>query len=179
MATDGLTEREAARRRLMFVPGEDFYFLAYTTLVLLAELKSTTPERALVDSRKVAYLADLLGSDSDLRLALTSAPLTPSAKSRLALLYDRAAARHAPLERIENALSRRGLVTFSRATGQPDHLFLQDQDAASRLLSQELYDGERERLRKLRGSFPQLRTMTLATMKDRLFGRHGVHTWGD
>lgn len=179
MASDLPSEREAAKRRLMFVPGEDFYFLAYTTFVLLAELKSTAQERALHDSRKVAYLADLLGSDSDLRLALTLAPLNQSGRSRLALLYDRAAARHAPLERIEDALSRRGIVNFSREPGSPDRLFLKDSDAVTRLLSEALYDGERERIRKLRSSLPQLRTMTLATMKERLFARHGVHTWGD
>lgn len=163
----------------MFVPGEDFYFLAYTTLVLLADMKCTTADRALLDSHKVAYVADLLGSDSDLRLALTNAPLTQSGRSRLALLYDRAAARHAPLERIENALSARELVSFSRATGEPDRLYLRDMNACERLLDVSLFDGERERLRKLRGVVPQLRTMTLATMKNRLFGRHGVHTWGD
>lgn len=179
MPSEHQAEREAARRRLMFVPGEDFYFLVYTTLVVLSELKCTTPERAFADTRKLIYLADLLGSDVDLRLALASAPLSQSGRSRLALLYDRAAARHAPLERINDALSRRGLVIFTRASGAPDEAFLADQNGVRSLVRNSIFDAERERLDRLRSSLKQLRIMSLPALKERLFGRHGVHTWGD
>ena len=95
--SEQLSGREVNRRRMMFVAGEDFYFLAYTTLLILDNLKCTTSSNSFSDLRKVAYLADLLGSDADLGLALATTKLSEPGRARLALLYDRAAAAY-PLE---------------------------------------------------------------------------------
>jgi hypothetical protein len=172
-------DREAAKRRIMFVAGEDFYFLAYTCFVLLRELRATSPERALFDSRKLSYVADFLGSDSDLRLAVTSAPLSSSARSRLSLLYDRALARRVAVERLVEALAKRDLIHATRAQGETDRVHLLENAEVSTLLASPLYAAEAARLKRLRQSIPHLRTMMLAALKDRLFGDRGVRTWGD
>lgn len=172
-------DREAAKRRIMFVAGEDFYFLAYTCFVLLRELKATSAEHALFDSRKISYVADFLGSDSDLHLAMTDAPLSVSARSRLSLLYDRAVARRVAVERLIEALAKRDWIRITRAPGDTDRLHLLENQEVSTLLASPLYAAEARRLKRLRQKIPLLRTMTLATLKDRLFGDRGVRTWGD
>ncbi|WP_404364370.1 hypothetical protein ACIHQR_29975 [Corallococcus coralloides] len=172
-------DREAAKRRIMFVPGEDFYFLAYTFLVLLEGLGATSPDKALHDSRKLAYIADFMGGDSDLRLVITKAPLSASARSRLTLLYDRAVARRVAVERLVAALATRGLVCVVRNPEEEDRVYLGESRLATALLSSSTFQKEEERLKVLRGKIPQLRTMTLATFKQRLFGDRGVRTWGD
>ena len=171
--------REAAKRRIMFLAGEDSYFLAYTAILLLSELDCTSAARPLVDAGKIAYLADFLGSDSDLRLALTSAKLGHAARARLSLLYDRAVARRAPLERLLEAVARQRLIAVTRASGEADRAHLLESPGVAALLKDDLYQGERERIARLRRSLSHLRTMTLATLKDRLFGSHEVRTWGD
>jgi hypothetical protein len=172
-------DREAAKRRIMFVAGEDFYFLAYTLFVLLRELKARSAEHSLLDSRKLAYLADFVGSDSDLNLAVTHAPLSAAARSRLALLYDRAVARRIAVERLVEALAKRDLIQMSRASGEADRLHLIETREVLALLASPLLEAEARRLKRLRQGLPHLRTMTLATVKDRLFGDRGVRTWGD
>ena len=169
---------EAARRRIIFVPGEDFYFLAYTLFVLLKEVGATSPERALVDSRKLSYIADFIGGDSDLRLATTSASLSPSAQSRLSLLYDRAVARRVAVERLVEALAKRGLIRVTRRPDEVDHVELLPPIPIAALLNDPSIR-RKERLSLLRKSVPHLRTMTLETLKQRLFGDRGVRTWGD
>jgi hypothetical protein len=125
-------DREAAKRRIMFVAGEDFYFLTYTLLVLLRQLKAVSPDRAFVDSRKLAYVADFLGSDTDLRLAVTDAPLSSSGRSRLSLLYDRAVARRIAVERLVEALAKRELIQVSHPSVDADRVHLaHSPDAAS------------------------------------------------
>lgn len=173
-----LTGREAAKRRLMFVPGEDFYFLTYTLIIVLSELSANAPERPFRDSRKVAYIADLLGGDSDLRLVTTSAPLSSFGKARLALLYDRAVARRAAVQRIVDALHTRGLISIARSE-TIDCLHLLEKQDVKALLNEPLLQEERTRLKRLRGIIPQLRTMTLETLKQRLFDDREVRTWGD
>jgi hypothetical protein len=172
-------DREAAKRRIMFVAGEDFYFLTYTLLLLLRELKALSEEQSLVDSRKVAYLADFLSSNADLQLVVTHAPLSQSARSRLSLLYDRAVARRIAVERLVEALPTRDLIRVSRPSVDVDRVHLVNQKDAAKLLEGQRFRSEVTRLAMLRKSVPQLRTMTLATLKQRLFGDRGVRTWGD
>ena len=179
MNSENRPEREAAKRRIMFLAGEDSYFLAYTAILLLSELECTSPTRALVDPGKTAYLADFLGSDSDLRLALTSAKLGHAGRARLSLLYDRAVARRAPLERLLEAVARHGLIEVTRASGEADRIHLLESPRAVALLKDDLFQGERQRIARLRRSLSHLRTMNLSTLKDRLFGSHEVRTWGD
>ncbi|MES1178239.1 MAG: hypothetical protein ABUL62_28210 [Myxococcales bacterium] len=172
-------DREAAKRRIMFVAGEDFYFLTYTLLVLLRELKAASAERALVDSRKLSYVADFLSSDADLQLAVTSAPLSSSARSRLALLYDRAVSRRIAVERLVEALATRGLIQVSRPSFDADRVHLVENAEVAKLLDDPRYSAEAARLKALRKNMPLLRTMTLETLKERLFAERGVRTWGD
>lgn len=172
-------DREAAKRRIMFVAGEDFYFLTYTLLVLLRELKAVSEQQAFADSRKLAYVADFLGSNSDLHLALTDTTLSGSARSRLSLLYDRAVSRRIAVERLVDALAKRELLHVARRPFDVDHVYLRNQDDVARLLHGDRFKAETARLALLRKKVPHLRTMTLATLKDRLFGDRGVRTWGD
>lgn len=174
-----LPSREEAKRRLMFVPGEDFYFLGYTVLLLLEAFGCRSPERSFQDPQKIAFLADFVGSDADLRLALASAPLTQPARKRLALLFDRALARRAPLERLLSALERASLVSFTRSDEGEEGIYLRTSTSTRALLDASIYEGERMRISQLRRDFKFLRTMTRLTMKERLFGAHGVQTWGD
>jgi hypothetical protein len=172
-------DREAAKRRIMFVAGEDFYFLSYTLFVLLKELKATSPDNSLADPRKLAYIADFVGGDSDLRLAVTTAPLSSSALSRLSLLYDRAVARRVAVERLVEALATRGLIHIDRRPDGKDRVHLVETHEVEMLLAGSYYRREVDRLKELRRVLPQLRTMTLATLKQSLFGDRGVRTWGD
>jgi hypothetical protein len=163
----------------MFVPGEDFYFLAYTLLFALAELQSRSMERALYDSRKLAYVADLVGSDSDLRLVTTTAHLSQPGRARLALLYDRAVSRRAAVQRIVEALATRGIIGLRRAEDHTDRIHLLEEVGVKALLESSSFDAERQRVKVLRQIVPHLRTMTLATMKEKLFDVRGVRTWGE
>lgn len=172
------SSREAVKRRLMFVAGEDFYFLGYTLLLLLSELNATSAARALRDSRKLAYIADFIGSDADLQLATTASRLSDRGRARLCTLYDRAVARRLPLERLLEALARRQLVVLTRSPGDPDQVHAIEADHVKGLVTNGLYAKERERIQALRTSLPQLRTMTLSTVQQRLFADKGVRTWG-
>lgn len=172
-------DREAAKRRIMFVASEDFYFLTYTLFVLLNELRSFSHENALVDFRKLAYLSDFLGSDDDLALATTTVTLSSSGRSRLTLIYDRAVSRRAAVERLIEALVYQGHISVVREVGQPGRVHLVASPAIKAFVEDSTYQGERRRIKAMRKHLPQLRTMTVSRMRERLFDERGVRTWGD
>ena len=49
---------ESAKKRIMFIKGEDFNFLAYNILITLDSLKCHTAERAFVDHHKLRSYLD-------------------------------------------------------------------------------------------------------------------------
>lgn len=167
--------RDAVRRRLMFVASEDYYFLAYTLLLLLTELRCESS--ALNDYGKVGLLADFVGSDTDLRLLESETRLGEQTRRRLALLYDRALARRAPLERVVHALEERELIRVVRRPGESEQVFLVTSSSLKSSLDTPLMSEDRDRIRRLRALFPKLRTMTSATLRTRMFDNHGVRTW--
>lgn len=173
-------ERNAAKRRIMFIAGEDFYFLAYTLFIVLSDLGANSAEKEFIDPRKIAYIADMIGSDSDLHLVTSNAPLSPSGRSRLAVLYDRAVSRRVPVERLLEALAKRGWIAVSRdpAHSDRDRVCLIQTEQVVTMLENPLFKAERNRIKQLRQLLPQLRTMTLATLRQRIFDDRGVRTWG-
>jgi hypothetical protein len=159
---------------MMFVAGEDFYFLAYTTLLIMAELGCTSTDRIYLDVTGIPYLADLVSHEADLKLALMKTPLSQTELARLSLLYDRAAARSVPFERVLTALVERGLLELRGR--DPRSAYLKVAPTTLKL-NDELFDGERERIVRLRQlRLSRIRRTTLTT---KLFGSHGVRTWGD
>ncbi len=180
MTAERIRDRESAKRRIMFVAGEDFYFLSYTLFLLLNELHCSAPDRALLDGRKVAYLADLVGSASDATLATSRTEIRDADdRARLALIYDRAAARRAPVERLLSALARKELIGIETIAGGASRIWLPPSSSGPELVKTSLYDAERQNIQRLRSYAPQLRTMTLETTKDKFFAAHGVRTWAD
>lgn len=158
----------------MFVAGEDFYFLTYTTLLVMAELGCTSADKIYHDINGIPYLADLVSHEADLKLAVLSTPLSQTELSRLSLLYDRAAARSLPYERVLNALAERGLLEL--VGSDPRGAYLKASPSTLKL-DDELFDGERTRIARLRHL--RLSRVRCATLIAKLFGSHGVRTWGD
>src|SRR5688572_16198555 len=76
--------KEAVKRQLMFVAGEDYYFLAYSLLILLSDVGAESSSKSLRDPRKAIYLADFIGNSHDVRLLeLGSSALSRDDASRL------------------------------------------------------------------------------------------------
>lgn len=57
----------SAKKRLMFVTHDDFYFLTYNLILVLSALECTSKDKVFTDLKKIAYLIDLI-----LRLVLNS-----------------------------------------------------------------------------------------------------------
>jgi len=159
----------------MFVAGEDFYFLAYTTLLILDELDCHSPAKLYRDIRGIAYVADIIGHESDLKLAISEKPLSLAQISRLSLLYDRAVARRAPFERVIAALAERGLIEL--VGSDPKGAYLKA-DARQLQLDDDIFAGERGRISQLR-RVSRLSIAGKAKVQERLFQGHGVRTWDD
>jgi len=58
--------KEFAKKRMMFIQGEDYNFLAYTLLIFLNEMGCHSEKTKFKDFRKIAYLIDFISGSPNL-----------------------------------------------------------------------------------------------------------------
>ena len=170
------------KKRMMFIKGDDVYFIAYNILLLLADLNCNSNARPFKDYRKLSFLIDFI---SDPRLTAIVAEsrsynITPSSEDRheLSLAYSRGASRQHHVMRVICALETRDILSIERGTqNEGFDLYLRPGQIPENFLTDELYEVERQNTRTLRKLSPHLRTMRLDTMLQNLYGASGVEVW--
>ncbi|MFP2903965.1 hypothetical protein ACLESD_02595 [Pyxidicoccus sp. 3LFB2] len=179
-----ISRKEQAKRRMMFVAGEDAYFLTYTLFVQLGSLKCTSPEALLKDYRKAVFLADFVSSPSLSRILLELQSETYVAKSEdkriLWAAYDRGVARLPLMFRLLYALEQRGLIGVVKDEhSRTLDIYAKDMSTLEFFATGDLYEVERKAMLSIRKVNPKIRTVTLPYMLERFFGKQGVRTWLD
>jgi len=178
------TPPTTARKRLMFLTQEDFYFLTYNSLILLSGLGSTTKNKSLKDMRKLAFLIDFVSSPYLTALMSKSTQddtnLPEQDKAALASAYARAKDRLPFVNRLVYALEKRSLVSTQQdLETKTVNVFLQSTDLSETFINSELFEFERKNIQELLVTIPRVRTLSLSTLLERLFRNHGVVTWLD
>src|SRR5688572_15311484 len=113
--------RLEAKKQLMFAAGEDFYFIAYSTLLILKGFDCISESKAFKDHRKLAFLIDFL-ADPKMTWLLDNHPVgEPSSssiaqtdKDRLYATHNRGFARIPLFFRVLVALERRSIIQTNK-----------------------------------------------------------------
>lgn len=172
----------AAKKRIMFIMGEDFNFLTYNILITLDALQCNVEKKAFIDHRKLAYLVDLVSSPilaSILeRFAKLGTKLNKKDVHALSVAYTNGASRKHFVTRIINSLCTRGMLRIARGSHDLDlKLWLNPDAIPASFLTSELYILERENLTRLKAVSKQIRILTFPTFLDKFFQDQGVRTW--
>lgn len=179
MSNNALLE---AKKRLMFVKGDDFYYLAYNTLILLHELGCSS--KPLKDHRKLAYVLDFVADPRLISILCRSRELmkrpNPRDRHELVRAYSDGAARVHLIARLVHAMEVRGLIQTERQSDTPAaNLLLNSAAVPAAFFESDLYDQEKQNVIALQRIVPLLRTTTLQAMLRHLFTESGVHVWLD
>jgi hypothetical protein len=175
-------ESLAAKKRIMFIKGEDFNFLAYNILIILDALRCHSENRPLKDHNKLAYLIDLISSPTLATIIERRERLGSKLSARdlhsLSTAYTNGAARKHFVARVLNSLKTKGLLGFR--TGEHDldlDVWLNADRLPSGFLSSDLYAPERTNIDLLKLVSKFLRTITFSTFISRFYGEQGVRLW--
>lgn len=174
--------RASARKRLMFIAGEDFYYLTYNSLLLLDSLDCTKPDTRFRDYRKLAYLVDFV-ADERLCGILTrhrgQGKIGNSFDHHLILsAYARGTPRVNLLSRLTYALEQRGILTTIVEPEQQATSLTVDRDKLRELVSSVHFEKERQNALALAKVYNRVRSAGLDTLLDKLFYAYGVGSWG-
>ncbi|WP_225412042.1 hypothetical protein [Stigmatella hybrida] len=174
-----------ARKQLMFAAGEDFYFIAYSTLLTLKGFDCISESKTFKDHRKLAFLVDFL-ADPKLTWLLDnhpvgepiSSPIAQTDKDRLYSTHNRGLARIPLFFRVLATLERRSIIQTKKGDtpGLLD-MHITDPKLVQTLWENPLFKVERQNFLVVKKRIPRLRTATLPLVLNRLFGDFGVTTW--
>lgn len=170
---------KASSRRLNFISGEDFYFLAYSILLVLQFLGG--PTQRVKDHRKLAYLVQFIADDRLLSILERSRDrpvVNPVDKEFLFHSFTRAELQKREVFKILFSLERRRLVALERTeVAELLDVTLNQKELPKDFFESGHFERERRNALQLKGLIPRLSALNHETLIARLYTQRGVNVW--
>ena len=167
-------------RRLNFLVGEDFYFLAYSIINALHAF-SGSGEPGFKDHRKLAHLVQLMSDQRLIGILERHANrkiVNPVDHELLFSSFTRGELHKHEVFKLLIALQKRGYVELGKAnrTGVFD-VTLNRSKLPENFLATEIFSEEQESAVKLKRLVPRLGAMTQETFMERIYTSKGLQAW--
>ncbi|MCX2485700.1 hypothetical protein [Pedobacter sp. MR2016-24] len=164
-----MQNKNAAKKRLMFIQKEDYNFLAYNTILLLDVLGCTSETRKFKDFRKIAYLIDFINEGGN-----------PESfdQSELSRIYQRAQIKKKLLHHLLIILKNRKLIGVSvNGSTKTIDLWLNKESVPEDFLNAEFFSREISNINSLKSTLGTFKGFTMKTLSDKIFKQNNVLTW--
>lgn len=165
-----MQNKNAAKKRLMFIQKEDYNFLAYNTIILLDELGCTSESKKFRDFRKIAYLIDFINEGGNPK---------NFDQQQLAKIYSRAQIKKKLLHHLLIVLKNKKIISVSaNATSTTIDLWLNKDMIPLDFLDFTFFKNEIANIIELKTALGgALKTLTIKTLADKIFTQNNVLTW--
>jgi hypothetical protein len=174
-----MDNRDSVKRRLNFISGEDFYFLTYELLLIIDIL--TTANGMFRDHRKLSYLVQLAGDEKAIRILERYEDRTinnAEDREQLFVTFANGEMNKREIFKLVFALERRGILHIERsATPEVVDVQLDRSKLPADFLTNDVFQGDRARIGRIRKVVPRLSTLTMETFLQKVYGNRGVNVW--
>jgi len=161
--------KQFAKKRMMFIPTEDYNFLAYNLLIFLDELKCYSDKTKFQDFRKIAYLIDFISGSAD---------LDDYEKFELTDIYLKAQLKKKLLSHLIITLQNRGFLDISlNTTHRTIELWINKENIPKDFFDKEKFQREISNIKKLKKELKITKVSKLTKLVDAIFTNRGVSTW--
>lgn len=174
--------QRAAKRRIMFIKGEDFNFIAYNILVILMELECVNDSKQFIDHRKLSFLIDLVTVPQLASVMTTRAAMGEALGDRdlhsLSVSYSKGESRKHLVARTMLSLHTVGYIGLSKNNSDIGlNSWAVMDKIPPEFSASKLYDTERQRVEQLKSISRLLRSIKLSTFLEKFYANLGVHVW--
>lgn len=161
--------KEFAKRRMMFIQGEDYNFLAYNLLIFLNEMGCHSEKTKFKDFRKIAYLIDFISGSTN---------LAEYDKFELSNIYLKAQLKKKLLSHLIITLKNKNYVDISlNTTHKTIELWINKENIPKDFFDKVVFKREISNIQKLRKELKITRISLLKNLIDGIFTNRGVSTW--
>ena len=169
----------SAKKRIMYLSGEDFYLYCYSIFIILDSL-SCCNEKYFRDYRKLAFLIDLINEDILVYIVCVAGNKNIGSKDRQSLFdsYSAGLTKRSETLKLIFVLEKKGYLTLKRGASNEIDLTLNKELLPNDFVNSQLFKNDRENIKKLSKKIKRLGSLKLDTMLDRIFSDNGIKTWG-
>jgi len=168
----------SAKKRLMYLSGEDFYLYCYSILVILDSLKCHNG-KYLRDYRKLAFLTDIISDEKTVYVIshAVGQKLNPKDYECLLDSYSNGLTRRSEILKLLFALEKRGYVLLERGKAQEINVTLNKTKLPNDFLKISIFESEYNNIRNIAKKVNRMSSLTLSTMLQKIYIDNGVKTW--
>ncbi len=171
----------SVKKRLMFVKGEDFYFLTYNIILILIYFGCNGKPRKFKDYRKLGILIELI-SHRDIITILHkyqgSKIQNMQDRQKVARVYSSALIKTKLLPRLLFALEKKGIVELEKdSTRKTISLWFTDKVQNENFYSESLFKSEQQNLESLSTVVKRVSSIKYDTFVKTLFKSSGITKW--
>lgn len=164
-----IRNRKSAKKRMMFIQGEDYNFLTYNFLILLNELNCVSEDKKFNDFRKIAYLIEFISNN------ITIEDYT---EIELSNIYLRAQLKKKLLSHLIIVLKNKQYLEMSlNPTHRTLDVWINKEKIPNDFFNSEYFSQEILNIQKLKKFAKISSNQKLKTMIDNLYTNRGVLTW--
>jgi len=171
---------DSAKKRLMYLSGEDFYLYCYSIFIILDALGSSSG-KAFRDYRKLAFLVNII-NDEKLVYILSNSKgesLNPYDKECLFASYSEGLSKRSEILKLVFTLEKKGFLVLSKGKRKEEiDVSLVKEKIPEGCFDPDVFSLDYQRVLIVKKSVPRLKGMILETMLERIYSDNGVKTWG-
>lgn len=171
------------KKKLMFVKGEDYYFMTYNIFLLLNALNCKNENKVFKDFRKLAFLIDFV-ADRNLIFLIEKYKdrvcVNLQEKERVYRSYSEGVVRVKQILKLIMALEKRNmihLVKDDNKTKNIVNIWIEENVQVKELLGNELFILENENIKMLNKIIPGIGRLSIETLLAKLYKNFGITSW--
>jgi hypothetical protein len=169
------------KKRLMFIKGEDFYFLTYNIIIILNTFGCTSEAKTFKDYRKFAFLIDFISDWSLLNILLaypSGKHVNYRDKESLTRSYSSGLVRMNEILKLLFALEKKGILGLTKnATNGNLDVYLNKSAIPEDLFENEIFKLEQDNANMLKRSFSKISMLKLETLLNNFYYTYGITKW--
>ncbi len=167
-----------AKKRIMYLSGEDFYLYCYSVFIILDSL-GCREGKYFRDYRKLAFLTDII-NDEKVVYVITNpvdGALNPKDYECLLDSYSNGLTRRSEILKLLFVLEKKGYITLERGKSQEINVSLNKNNLPNDFFSKKIFEYEYSNAKSIAKTIKKLGLLTLETMLNKIYVENGVKTW--
>lgn len=170
-----------AKKAIMFIKGDDFYFIVYNLFVLLYSLGCTNKNRIFKDFKKLPYLIEFVANSklTDIldRYIGNNRNINAIDKELLIRAYSRGIFMKNEIIKLLFALEKKKYITLIKDKYGNINLFLNSDLIPQSFFDKHMFQAEFDNAAKLMKTLKRISILNHETILTSLFENFGIKTW--
>jgi hypothetical protein len=173
-----MNKESTTKKRIMFIKGDDFYFMSYNILLLLLTLKCFE-KRTFKDCRKLPFITEFISNKHLVEIIdryKNTEKINLIDRELVIRAYTNARMRINDTLKLLTTLEKRGLVNLENSSSQVN-IVLKKNSEINSLFKESVFLPEKDNIKILRKNIKRISIINLETLLNNLFDDLGIKRW--